>query len=107
MAYWTRGYTFGTSMCSDCRKEIPYAELRQAGKPDPDTCPNCGADMENGYGNIQRALESKLNPALNAIRDEIIPERYGVSKKDEAKMWKKIFKEFVNKIEDETYHPRR
>ena len=100
MAYWTRGY-FGTSMCSDCRAEIPYTELRLAGKPDPDTCPHCGADMENGYGNVKRNLNVKLQPALSTIRDEIIPEKYGIANSDEIKMWKAAFKEFIDKIESE------
>lgn len=101
MAYWTRGRTFGTSMCSDCHTEIPYTELRLAGKPDPDTCPHCGADMENGYGNVKRNLNVKLQPALGAIRDEIIPEKYGIANSDEIKIWEAAFKEFIEKLESE------
>ena len=101
MARWVRGRTFGTSMCSDCGHEIPYMEYRNKELPDPDECPYCGVYMENGYGNVEKELKRKVFSTLSSVRQEIIPENYGVYTKDEIKMWENVFAAFIEELKSE------
>lgn len=105
MAKWVRGRTFGTSMCDTCNYEIPY----DINEPDPDECPKCGAYMENGFGNIQKALETKLlidlstiteigevEKQLGRIRENVIPEEYTVGITQECSIWEKAFQKYID-----------
>lgn len=98
MALWIRGKSFGTSMCNNCCYEIPYMDYRKEGKPDPDECPNCGAFMENGYGNLKTTLVHKL--AL--LRNEVIPEEFGIYTKDEVIIWEQALDKFLELVKSES-----
>lgn len=107
MAQWVRGKVFGTSMCNKCGHEIPYMQYRQEGLPDPDTCPKCGEFMENGYGNVERALKSEVFSALSSVRYETIPKEFGIYNKDEIKMWENVFEAFLEELRSENGICRR
>lgn len=96
MAYWTRGRTFGTSMCNECYYEIPYGAF--ATEPDPDVCPKCGQAMENGYKTLKANFAKIFENHMETITEEVFPEYYTVSPKVKKQICKDIFNDYVDKI---------
>lgn len=94
MAYWTRGRTFGTSMCNECCYEIPYGAY--ATEPDPDVCPKCGQTMENGYKNMMTKFAKLIEEHMEAINEEVFPEKYSVSPKVQRDICHKVFNKYLD-----------
>jgi hypothetical protein len=94
MAYWTRGRTFGTSMCNECYYEIPYGAY--ATKPDPDVCPQCGQTMENGYKNMMAKFAKLIDAHMDAINEEVFPKKYSVSPKVQKEICQKVFNKYLD-----------
>ena len=98
MAFWTRGRSFGTSMCNKCFYEIPYGTYSSV--PDPDVCPGCGEQMENGYNTLKNKLEKEMKLHIKAVDEEVFPVVYSVSDSTKAKMYKQIFSDYIKYLND-------
>lgn len=91
MAFWTGTGNFGTSMCSDCRNEIKFSVT----KPDPDICPYCGAQMENGYKTLLKTLQTNFKLAMNNVDEQTFLRHYSIHDKVKEKMYRNVFENFL------------